>query len=158
MSAPSLVERQKPGLSATLPHPRHPETCQACGGRGAGWDRWIECDEWDRPTDVIVVLCPRCSNQVIQPSPRLYVQAWPGIARPGVMGLCASCDYHEALRCLHPDLRANGGQGLMVHQPSVIGIACHGRGVATTLYDGIPRRCVGRTVAGRPAPGLGVVE
>jgi len=149
---PPLAERRKPGLSATLPYERHPEICQSCGKRDRAWNRWEECDEFDRRSGIIVILCPACSRPLVEPHPRLYHLLEPGVPRPGVMALCGECEYHETLRCGHPDLKANGGPGLAISQPRNIGVVCGGG--CRPLYDGIPRTCAGRTIGGVPAPDL----
>jgi hypothetical protein len=150
--APPLSERQKPGLSETLPHERHPEVCQGCGKRDSVWTRWEECDPFDRPSGVVVVLCAGCSERLVGPHARLYVRLDPGVPRPGAMALCAACQHREELRCRHPDLKANGGRGLAIHAPRVIGIMCGGG--CQPIRDGIPRECRGRVVRGEAVPDL----
>jgi len=37
------------------------------------------------------------------------------------MLLCSDCKYRNKLKCLHKDLKANGGNGLLVELSSVVG-------------------------------------
>jgi hypothetical protein len=125
---PSRPPAEKwPRLSKQLSHPRRPDTCQSCGRKPDGlgmekladrcaWlERWIEHDDYDRPERIIVVLCPSCAGRLVKPHPRLYSQMpafkpWPGT----IPHLCADCVHCVDLKCNHPDLKANGGEGLMI--------------------------------------------
>lgn len=109
-------------LSKVLPHERRPDACQSCGRTVDGLIVWCECDDRDQPQNIFVVLCDGCSKRLIEPHPRLYHQMPANKPIPGVMPhLCATCKHREALTCKHPDLKANGGQGLMIvaEQPTV---------------------------------------
>lgn len=127
---PPLAERQKPGLSVTLPYPRRLDTCQACG-IGADMfgaellQRWQECDAWDQPTPAVVVLCEPCGKRLIDPHPRLYVALHPWEPMPGAMLLCDGCTLQRDLACTSPAAKANGGPGVELQYPAPIrGFVC----------------------------------
>lgn len=168
-SLPPLAERQKPGLSLTLPFPRSLDTCQSCGligdpnaGRaavaiggetaGVALEKWQESDPFDRFTadggqPVIVILCPTCSKMIIEPSARMYrrLDTWHPI--PGAMALCHGCRFQADLKCAHPWLKANGGQGLMVRFPKPVYAHLNyggGRGEVKHFFKGPPKHCAGR--------------
>lgn len=78
--------------------------------------RWRECDEWDKPTPVVVALCAACSKRLIDPHPKLYIPIEADEPDPGSMPTCVYCVHRQGLRCRSPLLKANGGPGLpMVH-------------------------------------------
>ena len=116
-------------LSKALLGPIHPGFCQSCGTRGRldppygegpnglALEAWRECDSRDKPTDTIVVLCKKCSKHLIEPHELLYVYLRPFEPRPGSMPTCIDCIHRENLRCKHPDLTANGGEGLGLTYP-----------------------------------------
>lgn len=149
---PPLAERQKPGLSHQLPGPRAPNVCQSCsrGGleRSTG-RRYIECDPWDKPTTRRVVLCAVCSDRLIKPHPLLYLAEDWWAPFPGVMPTCAACQFHDALRCTNPLLKANGGPGLRVHPyPGGRGILCGGPGGCRPFVEWLrPPACRGFALA-----------
>lgn len=154
-TAPSLAERRKPGLSRTLPFPRHPDSCQACGQTAAGertLERWRECDEWDKPTRRIVVLCAPCARRLIRPHARLYIALSPNEPHTGTMPLCLECRWRRGCDCANPLARVNGGAGvpLVVRQP-IIAFLCPGG--ETRLWPAAPTWCGGRDPA-MPKPEL----
>lgn len=113
-------------LSQTLPHTKSPDTCQSCGVIGNPdhheLQRWQECDNSDRPTKVVVVLCAACAKRLIEPHPRLYRQLSYNEPFPGSHGVCLGCSHRDGTSCAHPDAKANGGTGVMmtVGQPTRI--------------------------------------
>lgn len=119
----SLAQRQAwPRLSRELQEPPAPNRCQRCGvlvaddpelGEGLRM-RWIEHDEWDRPTSTVVVLCDACSDRCIKPHPRLYALVPKYKPLPGLMALCVGCRHLQGTRCRHPRAKANGGDGVNV--------------------------------------------
>ncbi len=161
-----------PKLSETLPYPRDPRRCQACGAVGDGnrvprdgaaclpaLHRWREHDEADRPTAVVVVLCAGCSDRMIGPHPRLYSRLHDFEPVPGSMALCEECACRDGLRCTHGDLKANGGGGLAVSvaKPHVA-ILCSRGGTQhgcrqMVIWPSAPTGCRGRSVAVREAAG-----
>lgn len=148
---PPLEQRRRPGLSVTLTFPRRLDTCQSCGTIANELTdpllKWNECDEYDKPTAVIVVLCGDCSKRLIDPHPRLYrpIDKWQ--PWPGGMDLCVGCKHLEALACKSPLLKANGGPGLALHPGASISAHLNyggGRGEFKKYYKGPPTACDGR--------------
>lgn len=156
-----LATRQAwPKLSESLPQLFvAPDQCQRCGAEVSDDEpassitsrkRWIEHDEWDRPTSAVVVLCKPCSESLIEPHPRLYAEMPVHKPHAGTMALCVACVHRAGVRCQHPSLRTNGGPGLSVtHQQPTRGFLC-GRGSgrrtggAFEIYDSAPSACAGR--------------
>jgi len=100
-----------------------PETfkrCQLCGHNSTDicdfW-LWTECDEEDKPMPgTLLITCRQevCS-QVIEKHERLYIQEPWSAAYPGAFILiCGDCPYRAGGSCTHPNLKANGGEGLQV--------------------------------------------
>jgi hypothetical protein len=159
MTAPPLAERQKPGLSETLRGPKLPRACQHCGGgyaRGAEslLRRWRECDEWDRPTATIVILCRSCSDELIEAHPRLYIELDPNEPCPGAMEICLDCPMRDGIRCTSPLSLANGGPppGMEIRfakPPVRAHFKCSrpARSGWRTLYSGPPIGCAGKDAA-----------
>lgn len=159
-----LAERQQwPKLSETLPHFRAPDICQSCGGGvtdGKSVDpslrqrvRWIEHDEWERPTTTIVVLCLDCSDRIVPPHPRLYAKIEVNKPHPGTMlPLCVDCTHRDGLQCSHPDSRGNGGRGLEVTYTmptkAFMDGTRNGRraGWVQTFYPDPPSKCAGKSI------------
>lgn len=146
---PPLAERREPGLSATLPYPRELGVCQSCGTTADPSDyvalvRYREYDEWDRPTYTLVVLCPRCGKQLIEPHARLYstldnYQPWPG-----AVPLCVGCVHMKNLGCSHPSAKANGGPGVLLTIPKPTPVHLNyggGRGEFKNMYHGPVSAC-----------------
>jgi len=108
---------------------------------------WQEHDGHDEPEPIAVMLCTRCSARLIDPHPRLYNRIPPNAPFAGIMELCVDCRFRDGVRCTHPDLKANGGTGLVVDADP--GAQAHvnlggGRGAFLTIYREPPRACVGR--------------
>ncbi len=145
---PPLAEREKPGLSETLTCSRQPDRCQSCDRQkdADALQRWVECDAWDKPTKVIVVLCATCAKRLVGAHPRLYRQLEHFAPWPGVMPLCVHCRHRDSLRCCHADLKANGGPGLGIRYPSPM-TACGSHG-CEHVYPGPVSSCEGREVLG----------
>jgi hypothetical protein len=146
-----------PKLSETLLARRHPNTCQSCGVRGiitdhetASFERplivWRECNMHDKPMTTVIVLCRKCSKKIIGPHPRLYLDLPANAPRPGSMPTCGDCKLCVDLRCTHPDLKQNGGPGLILNfpKPTTAHLLFSGcRGGYLTLYHG-PVVCQGK--------------
>lgn len=147
---PALEERQRPGLSATLPFFPHPEECQSCGAHGE-LTRWRECDEWDKPTAVAVVLCAKCSRKLIEAHPRLYHQLQEHQPFPGVMELCLDCPMRDGVGCKSPLAKLNGGPGMQIDAHGFGGFFCGGPNSGYhILYQRAPSKCAGKEAAMRP--------
>jgi hypothetical protein len=125
---PPTEREHWPRLSTSLPHERHPFMCQACGftpqtiletsePETVGFRRWREHDQQDRPQDIIVVLCKKCSDMIIEPHERLYHRLSMWEPAPGAMTVCVDCTFRQGLHCSHPDLKENGGEGLILKFP-----------------------------------------
>lgn len=157
---PPLAEREKPGLSETLPFPRRLDTCQACGkshdlfGDPIHLTRWMECDAWDEHQPIVVVLCDDCSTRLIKPHPRLYKPLQQHEPMPGAMPICTHCRWQSALRCLSSTAKINGGPGLTLTFPQPTSMHLCGTrngrrtGWTEVHYTGPVSACSGREVLG----------
>lgn len=155
MTAPSIDERRQPGLSETLGILIDPRMCRSCGGTRE-LQRWRECDEWDKPTMAVVVLCKYCSKKLIDRHPRLYIAIAPHEPFPGVMQICVDCPRRSGVSCSSPLAKHNGGEGMRIDGPRpTIAIVCGGRGSGgpVRLYTGEPTGCAGKQAAFAPASG-----
>jgi len=154
MTSTPLAERQQwPKLSQTLRATRAPDACQSCGRSKEGADtpltfeRWEECDEWDKPTGVLVVVCSPCAKKLIEKHPRLYGFVDPWQPWPGAMALCIPCKHRNGLSCTHPQLAKNGGPGLKIIFPKPDHAILCGHGCRyASIYHGPPKSCAGREV------------
>jgi hypothetical protein len=146
------VSKAWPRLSVTLDGPRTPTVCQSCGSNN-GMVVWQECDDADKPQSIYVPLCGTCSTLLIEPHPRLYRATDHWEPRPGAMPLCIICKNRDGNRCTHPDLKANGGQGLKLTYPKpTVAIVCgRGRGCRSHFtFHGPVSACAGQLLP--PAP------
>jgi len=91
--------------------------CVVCGSSPRGLlTAYRECNERDLPergADRVVFLCrsEKC-YRVLNAHPRLYNQV---TGDPGHFpALCGTCTFREGRSCTHPDLKANGGEGLKI--------------------------------------------
>ncbi len=119
--------------------------CDVCGNPCEDLRAWRECDERDAPTLVLVFVGEDHVDcrKALDKHPRLYREE---TGAPGHFpALCGPCVHRRGLGCGHPDLKANGGQGLRVDLTDPM------RGIVCMLgRDGpirIPRRamrCAGR--------------
>lgn len=107
-------------LTQTAPHSLDTFTrCQLCGHESRDiceFRFWQECDENDKPEPYnILIVCvsnAECST-LLKEHPRLYVELPWSRGQPGHLSLlCGECSCREGVRCTHPDLKANGGEGL----------------------------------------------
>lgn len=117
MVKPTLRELQQPPLSVTLEGEIHPLHCRSCSGthtKGNPLARWMEHDELDRVYDrpVVITLCKRCSDRLIEPHPRLYRALDTGESMPGSMSICVDCVQRQGMRCTSSKSQINGGEGL----------------------------------------------
>ncbi len=112
-------------MSADLTMPRLTESlqyrdrgaCNRCGKAVEGLQIWQEHDDHDRAESRYVVLCKACADRVIEPHARLYRHTGENEPCPGVMAQCESCAHVAGLRCRHPQLRTNGGEGIAFAPP-----------------------------------------
>lgn len=108
-------------LTQTAAHPLGNDTfkrCQLCGHESddiCEFRFWRECDENDEPEPYnILITCRKqeCFRQ-IEEHKRLYIEMVWGTGQPGHLSLlCGDCSHRKGTRCTHPDLKANGGEGL----------------------------------------------
>jgi hypothetical protein len=129
-------------LSETLTHPREPGRCQACGGPST--IVWTEHDDDDKPTLTHVLLCGRCSDQLIEVHPRLYAAADRHAPIPGVLAICFDCDHRVGLVC-------GGAATLATPVPAMCRVCMRGRhgrrsGKWVKLWPHEPRSCGGKAV------------
>ncbi len=137
-----------PRLSQTLPGPHAPDSCARCQ---ADHDlvRWQEHDDLDRPETIVVVLCDACSKAIIEKHPRLYGRLHLWEPFPGSMPLCVACTHRAGTRCTHPDLKANGGPGLVLTFPPPMHALVDGvrggrrTGWRETIWRGPVETCAG---------------
>jgi hypothetical protein len=147
---PPIEERRRPGLSQTLHFFADPQTCQSCG-RADNLTRWRECDEWDKPTMVVVVLCDRCSKKLIEVHPRLYVALQEHQPFPGVMQICFDCPMRDGVSCKSPLAKHNGGRGMEIKAYAIGGFFCGGRNSGFhRIWTRAPSECAGKQDALRP--------
>jgi hypothetical protein len=144
-----------PRLSETLPGPKDFHHCWNCGGVESavgrfGLQRWQEHDNQDHPEPVVILLCLKCSEKIIEKHPRLYRHLDPNEPLPGSMPLCRGCRWSEELRCTSPIARHNGGAGMTITAPQP-GVAFmdgvrNGKrtGWRQKIYSGPPKACTGR--------------
>lgn len=115
--------------------------CQLCGFESddiCEFYQWVEADEQDRPTDQLLITCRQSSCQaVIDEHPRLYIAVPWGAGKPGqFMLLCGDCPNRSNSSCTHPDLKANGGEGLEVSfssTPLSAAIVCYTDGTCSRV-------------------------
>lgn len=98
--------------------------CQLCGYENTdicSFLMWVECDDRDKPEPGnVFILCrpetnPECQKR-LNDHPRLYHLVPWGQGGPGhFMLLCGDCPHREGTGCKHPNLKANGGDGLLVN-------------------------------------------
>ena len=105
------------------------DRCQLCGRQDddvVTFVLWQECDVRDKPENRWLVTCRDgpCNQRVVD-HPRLYVQqGWLDGAPGRWVLLCNDCELRQAVRCLHPDLKDNGGSGLLVKCEARSGFIC----------------------------------
>lgn len=128
----SFKRTEWPRLSETLLH-REPGRCNACGlpearGAAAGVSgpplltTWQEHDRDDKPEPRYVVLCRPCGEKLIEPHPRLYAEMPSYAPAAGANLICLDCVHRDGCRCVCPDARANGGEGIVMSGPKPIDV------------------------------------
>lgn len=105
-----------PRLTVTLPGPNKPGYCRNCGDaeqlRLLGL--WQECGHHDKPEARYLWLCAKCSEILIEPHVRLYVNLHRWAPAPGAMDICAPCLNRTACLCVCREAKANGGPGITI--------------------------------------------
>lgn len=142
----SAEPKEWPRLSETLPTLR-PGTCSNCGCDdkwvGDKLTTWQEHDADDQPELRYVILCERCSEELIEKHPRLYGRLDPNAPMPGAHPFCSDCLKRSGLRCLKT--RAAGGPGIVINGTK--GLSMHVDGV-----DPKTRKRFGRWITTYPLP------
>ena len=147
----------KPAFNVGGPYPRlsddlplcDPRECAACGV-GGELEAWQEHDTGDNPESLFVVLCPRCSTELIEAHPRLYRHLSPNEPAPGVMPICVDCPHRAGSKCWHPTSPLRGrGLRLGYPQPTTGFLDYAGRGGrrqghAFTIHPGPVYSCSGK--------------
>jgi hypothetical protein len=134
-----------PKLSETLPLQVGPDRCHQCGDTGE-IARWLEHDECDQPVAVIICLCRKCSERIIEPHPRLYRELDPSEPFPGAMGVCLDCPARDGVVCCSPLAQINGGPGLVYEpMPSRAHVCRSPRSKSGWMwFGGQPTKCSGK--------------
>lgn len=139
----SITPKDWPRLTQTLTGPNRPGECRSCGARG-DLGLWQECDHLDKPEARYLWLCVRCSDQLIEPHVRLYLNPHRNAPAPGAMDICAPCLNRTNCLCVCREAKANGGPGISITVSKGL----------SGFWDGRDKR--GRRVGGRfteyPAP------
>ncbi len=147
----------------SLPGEKHPFICQRCGGVTGrdifkddgrariirtSLDRWQEHDHHDKPENKVLVLCNKCSKEVIEQHPRLYSRLQTNEPWPGCMELCVDCKFRDGVSCTHPRAKANGGPGVMINIQKPSHALVDGRNYRgpLTLWHSPPKGCAQKEV------------
>lgn len=108
-------------LTKTAKYPLERFTrCQLCGFESndiCEFKFWQECDENDKPEPHNILITCRKHEcfQEIDKHERLYILLPWSRGQPGHLSLlCDDCSYRDGTHCTHPNLKANGGEGLSV--------------------------------------------
>lgn len=76
---------------------------------------WQKTDADDRPINDYLIACRDCDGR-IEDDPALFIEVSWGAGGPGkFMLICGDCPHRDNFTCKHPDLKANGGNGLQVN-------------------------------------------
>lgn len=117
MAKQAAKSKPWPRLSETLPAREGRCQCRNCGTTAVAVGYWQEHDEADQPQPIVVALCGRCADELIEPHPRLYRRLEANEPFPGTMDLCDNCLDRRGAACVSPQSKANGGPGLTVIYP-----------------------------------------
>ena len=123
-------------LTDTVLHPINEtfKKCQLCGYESDDICEFRfhqECDENDNkePYNILITCNQDACFQKIEQHERLYVElAWSN-GEPGHFSLlCGDCPHRDGVRCTHPNLKVNGGEGLtlaMANDPIHRAVVCY---------------------------------
>jgi len=112
-------------LTETVPYQILPTTfkrCQLCGYTSddiCEFRLWCECDENDKPEPYNILIACKSDDcfQIIKEHERLYFELSWSTGEPGhFILLCGDCPHRDGTHCTHPDLKINGGNGLLLHR------------------------------------------
>lgn len=90
--------------------------CDRAGEDICEYRMWQKTDKDDRPIDDYFIACTSdaCRKRIAD-DPMLFIEVPWGAGGPGkFMLICGDCDHRDGFTCKHPDLKANGGNGLEV--------------------------------------------
>lgn len=93
--------------------------CQLCGHASddiCAFRMWQRCDDADEPIDDFIIVCnQQACQQRIEDDAMLFIEVPWSRGGPGkFMLLCGDCPHRKGWSCQHPNLTANGGNGLEV--------------------------------------------
>jgi hypothetical protein len=95
--------------------------CQLCGFSKndiCEFIMWWECDEsdkFDENSDILITCKSKSCQKIIDKHERLYQEVTWSRGGPGkFMIFCGDCANRSGSKCIHPKLKANGGDGLKV--------------------------------------------
>ncbi len=114
---PSINPKDWPRLTQTLRGPNRPGECRNCGMVDHGdltLGLWQECDHEDKPEARYLWLCAKCSDQLVEPHVRLYLNPHKWAPAPGAMAICAPCQNRTGCLCVCKEAKANGGPGITI--------------------------------------------
>ena len=123
--AASTARRKKLSEIAVIPAISAPDTfkrCQLCGHVSPHDDicefrMWQRCDAQDNLIESYLVTCgSEACFQKIDADPILFREVPWSQGGPGrFMLLCGDCPNRKEFDCQHPNLKSNGGKGLLVN-------------------------------------------
>lgn len=91
------------------------EFCKAEADDICHFRMWQKTDAEDRPIDDYLIACRDCDSRIEEDS-ALFIEVPWGSGGPGkFMLVCGDCPHRDKFSCKHPDLKANGGEGLQVN-------------------------------------------
>lgn len=152
----SAIRSAAPLSASPFRAPDPMERCNICGEPAREYRAWRECDDRDRPVAgagalIFIGADHAACQKKLDAHPRLYAEER---GNPGHFPrLCSRCSYRDHLGCRHPKLKANGGEGLLVHLDQMAMIVClktaHGSG--RPLSQALT--CEGQTLPGEASDG-----
>jgi hypothetical protein len=140
----SNLTKDTPRLTVTLTGPRDPHSCASCGELHPE-EVWQECDHFDKPEPLFLLLCAKCSKRLIKPHERLYIDHQRNEPLPGTMDLCDNCIHRTGYAC--SQTKAHGGPGILIRvaAPYTVHLNMGSKGGRwMKLYSTGPTNCTGR--------------
>lgn len=110
---------------------------------------WQEHDDNDKPEAKYLLLCYKCSDEIVENHPRLYNKLDRNAPAPGAMDICVNCRARYKTFC--PKAKIHGGPGIEITASKPTGAHIDGRGkdgkrfgVWLKLYALPPSACTGK--------------